>query len=61
MLQTTPVQHADYANTDIREWNMDIIKDARKSYQIGTKKNDQTHRPDEEKVQNEDKQESERG
>ena len=56
MSQATSVQHADYANIDVREWNMDITKEARKDDQISTKKNDQTHRPDEEEVQKEEKQ-----
>ena len=39
LLQIAPIQHGDYANADVREWNMDIIEGTRKNVQIGTKKN----------------------
>ena len=54
MPQITLVQHGDHADIDIREWNMDINKDARKDDQICSTNNSSPHRPNERTIQNED-------
>ena len=51
------VEHSDHANTDMCEWNLDIVKDTRKNDQDSTTKNASLHRPDEKVVLNEEKEE----